>query len=471
MAISSDLQQHLERLEAAGKLHHVRQRVDPSWEVAAITRHVFDRYGWAERPALCFDQVGDSPFPLVVGVVGGSPEIYARALGTTVNDIPLLWERAQEHPVDPELVASGPCKDVILTGEDVDVTVLPNAVWTPGQDPGPYITAPLIVTKDPESGRRNVGTYRLMVKGPRTLGIYIGPAQHGARHLQKYEALGQDMPVAIVIGADPAVVLSSVTKFSYATDEFTVAGGLRGEPVPLVRCESVDLEVPSTAEIVLEGVVRHGVRDAEGPFGEYTGYMGASGPGPVIEITTMTRREKPVYQAFLSQMPPSESSCIRSLGRASSLLRHLRDVIGFPVTDVHFPESGGANGIVIVALKKEYAEQVKEVAWATWSLMNKEGKMLIVVDDDIDIRIPFEVEWAMSFRSQPSRDLLIQDHVVAIGLDPSIVPVDVPLHDPRRRTGSKLLVDATRKHAYPAAARVPSRFLDRVKEQWSDYGF
>jgi 4-hydroxy-3-polyprenylbenzoate decarboxylase len=180
----SDLQDYLTRLESHGKLHWIEQRVDPSWEVSAITRHVFDRYGWDDRPALGFQHVGESPFPLVIGVVGGSPQIYALALSTTVDEIPKVWERAQRHPVDPISVATGLCKEVVTRGAEVDIGILPQVVWTPSQDPGPYITAPLVVTGDPETGRRNVGTYRLQMKGPQRLGLYVGGAQHAARHIR-----------------------------------------------------------------------------------------------------------------------------------------------------------------------------------------------------------------------------------------------------------------------------------------------
>jgi len=321
-----DLQEYLGRLEEAGKLHHVRKPVDPAWEVAAVTRHMFERYSWADRKALYFDRVGQSEFPLVVGAVGGSPSIYALALNTTVDEIPSVWEKAQRDPIEPEIVKTGLCKEVMAQGPDLDIGILPHAVWTPSRDPGPFITAPLVVTKEPETGSRNIGTYRLQVKGPSKLGIFMGHEKHGARHLRKYEAMGKDMPVAIVIGADPAVTLASVTKFAYGTDEYRVAGGLRGEPLPMVKCETVDLEVPADAEIVLEGIIPNGVREEEGPFGEYTGYMGVHGLAPVIELTCMTRRRNPLYQAFLSQMPPSESSCIRSVGRAAALRRHLSPV-------------------------------------------------------------------------------------------------------------------------------------------------
>src|ERR1044072_651246 len=276
----TDLQDYLARLENTGKLHWIDQQVDPTWEVSAITRQVFDRYGGDARPALGFRRVGDSPFPLVIGVVGGSPEIYALALSTTVQDIPKIWERAQRAPIEPAGVNTGLCKEIIARGDEVDIGILPQVVWTPGQDPGPYITAPLVVTEDVETGKRNVGTYRLQMKGPRRLGLYVGGAQHAARHIRQYDARKEDMPVAIAIGVDPTIVLASITKFGYGVDEFAVAGGLRSEAVPLVRCETVDLEVPAHAEIVLEGIIRAGYREQEGPFGEFSGYMSSGGQTP-----------------------------------------------------------------------------------------------------------------------------------------------------------------------------------------------
>ena len=160
--------------------------------------------------------VGESPFPLVIGVIGGSPMIYALALSTTPDKIPEVWEKGQRHPIDPAAVKSGLCKEIIARGAEVDLGILPQVVWTPGQDPGPYITAPVIITKDVETGQRNVGTYRLQIKGPRQLGLYVGAAQHAAKHIRQYEAQKQDMPLAIAVGVDPAIVLASISKFPYA---------------------------------------------------------------------------------------------------------------------------------------------------------------------------------------------------------------------------------------------------------------
>jgi UbiD family decarboxylase len=170
-------------------------------------------------------------------------------------------------------------------------------------------------------------------------------------------------------------------------------------------------------------------------------------------------------------MPPSESSCIRSISRSAAVYHHLREVLGLPVRAVHFTESGGASCVLVISIKKEYPEQVKEVAWGAWSLMNKEGKFTVVVDDDVDVHNPFQVEWAMSFHSQPARDTFMVDGVVPSGVDPSTAAADIPQHDPRRRTGSKILIDATRKHIYPPRARVPAEFIDKAKEKWREYGF
>jgi 4-hydroxy-3-polyprenylbenzoate decarboxylase len=467
----ADLQQFLAILQRNGKLHWIEKQVDPSWEVAAVTRSVFERYGWEDRPALGFQRVGDSQIPLVVGVCGGSPSIYATALNSTIDNVATIWEEAQKHPIAPILADTGVCKELIFTGSKVDLGSLPQVVWTPTLDPGPYITAGLVITKDFMTGSRNVGTYRLQMKGAQRLGIYVGNSQHAARHIRQYESQKREMPVAIAIGMDPAVVLTSISKFPYGTDEFSIAGGLRREALPLVRCETVDLEVPANSEIVIEGFIRWEHRESEGPFGEFSGYMSPGGQAPIIDVTCLTRRRTPVFQAFLSQMPPSESSCIRSLSRSAALYHHLRNVLGQPVKDVHFTESGGSSSMLVISMKKEYDEQVKEIAFGAWSLMNKEGKFTVIVDDDINVRNPFQVEWAMSFHAQPARDFLTIDGLAPSGIDPSTASSDVPQHDKRRRTGSKIIIDATRKHSYPPAARIPKTHMDAVIQNWASYGF
>ena len=314
----ADLRQYLQRLEEKGLLCHVTPEVDKDWEISAICRHAFRTIPQERRPALMFDCIKGSSIPLVVGILGGSREIYATALETDVDHIWETWERSK-HLIAPHLVERGPCQEVVRLGAEANMEILPAPVWTLGQDPGPYHTSPFIVTRDPETGIANLGTYRMQVKGPRRAGIMINPNRHMGFHVEN-EAQGKDTEAAIVFGTDPVVGLTSVSPFPYGIDELAAAGGIRGHAVDVVRCKTVDLLIPATAEIVVEGKIRCGVREAEGPFGEYAGYMGTGGNNPVFEVTCITHRRNPIYQAFLSQMPPSESSCIKSLGREMEVL-------------------------------------------------------------------------------------------------------------------------------------------------------
>jgi UbiD family decarboxylase len=249
-----------------------------------------------------------------------------------------------------------------------------------------------------------------------------------------------------------------------------VAGALRGAPLEVVPCETSDLEVPAHAEIVIEGFVPAGVREPEGPFGEYTGYMGASGPSFVIEVTCITHRTEPIYQAFFSQMPPSESSCIRGTGRDVALRKHLARDLRMPVRDVHLLEAGGGAAFLAISLKREHPALPQRAMWAVWAYDPSFSKWVVVVDEDIDVRDYFQVLWAMSWHVQPERDVYVNRSTAGVGLDPSLVGDEM---DPSARYGilsSKVGVDATRKHAFPARSIPPKEDLDRVDAQWADYG-
>jgi UbiD family decarboxylase len=464
-----DLREYLAALELRGKLHHVKKEVDPGWEVAAVLRRVFQRIPPARRPAVMFERIKGHDMPLVAGVLGASPEIYALALETTVDQIADKWAHAQSHPIPPVVVKTGPVKEVILTGDRADVTKLPLCIWTRGQDPAPYVTGPCVISKDPETGERNMGTYRLMQKGPRKLGLYLTNSWRDMyAHLMKNERQGKPTPCAVVLGCDPPVPLTSVARIR--GDELGVAGALRGAPLEVVRCETNDLEVPAHAEIVIEGFVPAGVREPEGPFGEYTGYMGSSGPSFVIEVTAITHRVDPIYQAFFSQMPPSESSCIRGTGRDVALRKHLARDLRLPVRDVHLLEAGGGAAFLAISLRREHPALPQRAMWAVWAYDPSFSKWVVVVDEDIDVRDYFQVIWAMSWHVQPESDIYVNRSTAGVGLDPSLVGGEM---DPSGRQGvlsSKVGVDATRKHTFPARS-IPSREdLDRVDAQWSEYG-
>lgn len=465
-----DLREYLKVLEERGKLHRVTAEVEKEWEIAAFCRRVFQKILSARRPVLLFERVKGSTVPILVGSLGASPEVYSIALQCKEEEISRRWEEAQLHPVKPESVTTGPCKEVILKGEEADLGKFPIPTWTVEHDPGPYITAPCIVTKDPDTGSYNVGTYRLQVKGPRKLGIMAGEQQDLSRHRREFESQNLPTPIAIVIGGDPTIEMVSVTKFPPAVNEYQIAGALRGAPVQLVPCETVPLEVPATSEIVIEGEIPPNYREHEGPFGEYTGYMGAAGNMPIVNVTCITHRKNPIYRAFFSQMPPSESSCIRRTGREQSLFKQLKDDLGLPVTDLFLPESAGAAGYLIIALGKHQPWQPAQVIHGALGIAPMLGKVVILVDDDIDIRDHAQVEWAVSFRMRPDRDVEVIRNIRAVGLDPSLAPPEVPQDSPLRNLGSKLVINATRKHAFPPLSMPPAEHLKRVDEQWAKYG-
>jgi UbiD family decarboxylase len=467
----ADLREYLNELENKGKLKRVKKEVDKDWEVAAVCRQLFKKIPPQRRPALLFENVKGFQIPIAAGVLGASKAIYAIGLETdSVEGINQKWDRALENPIAPRIVSTGPCKDNIWHGDQVDLLKLPVPVWTVGEDPGPFFTSPYVITKDPETGNRNIGTYRMQVKGRNKTGFLIGVRQDAASHLRKNEERDKPTPVAVVIGADPSIGYVSVSKMSEALDEFAVAGALRGAPIDLVRCETVPLEVPATAEIVLEGEIPPHALEQEGPFGEYTGYMGPAGDQPFFNVKCMTFRNNPVYQAFISQMPPSESSCIRGIGREWPLFKHLKHTLRFPIKDLRLKEAGGSGAYVVVSLRKQFEGQVRQLMYGIWSMRTGFGKITVVVDDDIDIQDDFAIDWALSWRVRPDRDIYIERDVQAVGLDPSQGPPTVPQHHPSRQVGSRVAIDATRKHDYPAVSLPPKEHLDRIARNWKEYG-
>lgn len=466
-----DLRAFLLRLEAAGRLHRIVKPVDKDWEIAAVSKVAFERIPEPQRSALLFERVQGFDIPVVTGALGASRATYCLALDCELGDVQRKWAEAELRPIRPRTVASGPAQENVWMGDKADLTRFPIPTWTVGQDPAPYITSGYVVTADPDSGIRNVGTYRVQLKGPRKLGLFINYFQGGRVHVEKNNKLGRPTPVAIVIGADPVIGLVSVSRLPQDMDELAVAGALRGEAVDVVRCRTVDLEVPATSEIVIEGAIRANELESEGPFGEYTGYMGPKAMSYVVDVSSITHRNQPIFQAFISQMPPSESSCIRSIGREATLQKHLTEALGLPVRDVHLLEAGGGAAWLVISLKKNHPVQPRTAMCGAWSYAPQFGKITVVVDDDIDIRDINAVLWAVSFRVQPERDVVIMPGMAAVQLDPSQAPAEVPQEDISRRVSSKLGIDATRKHAFPEIAAPPKEHLESVRKNWQSYGF
>jgi len=466
-----DLRDYLNVLTNKGLMKWVEEEVDKDWEISCVARKVFQQKP-KKRFALGFKKVKGYSSPVVVGTIAASREVYAIALemGHKVNQIISRWNQALTYLREPEILANGVCQEVVKEGKEVNLNWFPIPTWTPEKDPGPYITAPCMITKDLENGTRNVGIYRMQVKSANKTGVLWDlPSQHAAIHFAKYEAKQKPMPVAVAIGVDPCILMTAAAKVPLGVDELAVAGGLRGKAIPLVKCKTIDLEVPATAEIILEGEILPGEKEIEGPFGEYTGYMGGPYRLPLFHIKCITHRKDPIYQALHSQMPPSESSLLRQISEEANIYKHLAHQLKIPgIIDVHLPEAGGSYAILWIKLKMSYPGQAQQVLSAAWTHHPAFAKWIVVTDEDIDIRDPFMREWALSWRVEPRRDVHIFPYTSSLLLDPSAAPPDTPLWD--RPLSSKVLINATKRWKYPEIALPPSKYLKKVEEKWEKYG-
>jgi len=489
--MSCDLRGHLKALEAHGLLRRVRHEVDKNWELSAIMRWVYIGNEEAKRYAVLFERVKGYEFPVVVGATGASYKTYAVALGIdpdqprakVMGEIRQRFVEALKNPLPPVRVNSGPCKERIDRGSAVNIHKFPIPVWTPEKDRGwenghGFITASCCMTRDPETGIRNVGTYRMMIRPePNATGIAATFGAHIWHHIRKNEEHGRATEIATVIGGDPAIGMVSTTQIPYGVDELAVAGALRGAPIEVVRCETVDIDVPAHAEIVIEGRLppeSERPYEPEAPFGEYTGYQGSAKLSPVNEITCISYRKDSIYQAFISQMPPSESSKVRHIGFEAMILKHLQDLGYEGIVDINIPESTQV-GVVIVSIRKFDDGQPSRIAQAIFSLLQPRwGKIIIVTDDDVDIYDLDNVFWAITFRTSLSpvrRNVRFLEGMIAQILDYSAANAIEDLKSRWDWPSSGMLIDATRPYApYPVVALPHPRYLTKALESWHKYG-
>jgi UbiD family decarboxylase len=442
----TDLRKFLDLLESSGDLLRIRTEVDPVHEIAAYIRKTSDRHG----PALLFEKVKGYDTP-VVGAVFAHRRLMLRALGTTEERAVADFLRALEALESPKRVASGPCKEVVLRGDEADLTRFPVPTYC-AQDSGPYITAGVVVSKDPEDGGRNASIYRLEVKGPRRIGVLAPPPHHLGLHYQKADAAGRPLEVAVALGVGPAVHIATQWEAPYGVDELSLAGALQGSPLEVVGCETVDLEVPASAEIVIEGRMPPGVREMEGPFGEYTGYYTAAYPKPVLEVTAITHRRNPIFQAMLTGEPTTENHVLKMIPMEASCYAMLKR--RFPsVQAVHFHGAGGVGLMAIISLKQRTPNEARSVL--AMMLGAQGNKLVIIVDDDVDIFDLDKVMWAVCTRCQADRDVMILPRMMGWQLDPSA---------PQIGTYAVMGIDATRPFGQPfdEVARVPG--VDRVPD-------
>ncbi len=461
-----DIRDLIAVLEQRGKLRRISKPVERDWEVACMARWMFQGLDEADRFGLLFENVVGFETAVATGIIGSSRQAYAIALGVEPDDINDKWVEALSRPIAPNTGETGWCHEVVNSGDDVDLGRVPIPTWTPDKDAAPYITCP-VVTRDRETGVYNVGVYRTMVVDSRTVVINISARRHGMRCVQSFLDKGEPAPVAWAVGAEPVVNMAAIANVPYSTDELPIAGGLAGEPVELVPARSIDLLVPANAEYVIEAEIRPGEIAEEGPFGEFAGFMNdALAKRPVAHITAITHRRDPIYYGFISQMPPSESTTLQSIGYAGLILKMLREDLGHEsVHDVHVDLTFGgqmAHGTIAVTPRHpRHAKQVGRIVADATSL-----KRVTVVDADIDIRDPMHMAWAMNSRFSPAKDTVIIDDTFAPGtMDPTLEVID-GMNEP----SSKIVCDATQKRT-PGEYSLPSmELMSRALVSWTEAG-
>jgi 4-hydroxy-3-polyprenylbenzoate decarboxylase/2,5-furandicarboxylate decarboxylase 1 len=441
-----DLREFISHLEEQKELRRIHKPVDTKYEIAAYIRKTSDIKG----PALLFENVNDSKVPVLGGVFATRKRALL-ALETSEKQYGEKFHQAVEHLIPPRQISSGPCKEVILKSEELDLSRFPIPIFSQN-DSGPFITAGLVISRDPESARNNTSIYRLQVHGPRRLGI---KAQQLARQLRKAEAKGEPLPVAIAIGTDPVLMLASQWDAPYGVDEIELAGALRGEPVEVVRAETVDLLVPATAEVVIEGYIQPQTREVEGPFGEVGGYSTPQFPKPVIEVTAITHRKNPIFQAALTGMPTTENHILRQIPMEATYYWELKK--RHPgVTAVHFPAAGAILFLVIIAMKQTYLYEARNAIASMFA--TRRNKIIIVVDDDVDIYDMEKVMWAVATRSRPEEDVVIFPRLSTSGMDPSAFR----LEGTDSFWNSGMGIDATKPYGQPFPEVVEVLGIDKV---------
>jgi 2,5-furandicarboxylate decarboxylase 1 len=414
--MQKDMRFCLELLKSADRLLTIDQEVDPKFELPAVMKAA-EKMG----KAILFEKVKRSKFP-VVNNLFGSREMLALLFETQPERVVNEWIDRINHPIEPRIVSSGPVKEVIKKGHDVNLEELP-IITHCSKDVGPYITAGIVVAKDPETGIRNVSINRMQFKGRTKLGIRMMPPQHlGVIH-EKCEKKGKDLEIAVAIGNHPFETLVAATTTAYGTDEFILSSAFRKEPLELVKCETVDLEVPATSEIVLEGVVPAGVREPEGPFGDFMQYYIPVMENHVFEVKAMLHRKDALYQTI--QASSLEDIHLLALSREARVYETVSKV-----ADVQAVCLVPTIMSCMISIKKRFEGEPKNImaaAFGAYSWL----KYCVVVDHDVNVFDVNDVWWAMATRSRPETGLLLMERSLGFPRDP------FDIHQ------SKLGIDAT----------------------------
>jgi 2,5-furandicarboxylate decarboxylase 1 len=445
-----DLREFLALLEHEGELRRVARPTSTKFEISAGIRRMSDIKG----PALMFENVTGHNMP----VIGGLFATRRRAMLALDVDNHAAGNAKFLHGLSNSIesisVPDGPCQDTVLAGRDVDLDVLPMPVYCE-LDGGAYITVGLAISNDPVTGARNASVYRWMKVDKNHLSVMSHVFQGLGTQMARAEERGVPLDVAIANGVHPVLLYASQAKVPHGVDEIGIAGGILDRPVEMVRCKTVDLEVPADSEIVIEGRVLPGERVREGPFGEFTGFYGPAEMNPLFEVTAITMRRDPLYLAGLTGVPTTDNHVLKVFAYESNLLENLRRA--FPeVSAVCFPDWGGVQYTAVIAIKQRYKGEARHLILAALGDATR-LKWVIVVDDDIDVYDTDAVNWAITTRSQPAEDLIVVPRVAGGPLDPSA---------PEKEVISVWGLDATRSmdKDFPPVCRVPGADTFRIDD-------
>ncbi|HAB56340.1 MAG TPA: 4-hydroxy-3-polyprenylbenzoate decarboxylase, partial [Cellvibrionales bacterium] len=433
----NDLREFIAHLESIGELVRVSQPVDPNLEMTEICDRALKQRG----PAILFENPVGHSIP-VLGNLFGTEQRVALAMGqaevSALREIGKLlaflkepeppkglkdmWQKApifkQVLNMNPKRISKAPCQKNQITGDDVDLSMLPVQTCWPG-DAGPLITWPLVITKGPNKDRQNLGIYRMQVIGKNKLIMRWLSHRGGALDFREWQQQhpGEGFPVAIALGADPATTLGAVTPVPDNLSEYAFAGLLRGSKTEVTDCLTSDLQIPAHSEIILEGVIYPDEMADEGPFGDHTGYYNEVDQFPVLTVTAITHRDNPIYHSTYTGRPPDEPA-ILGLALNEVFVPLLQKT--FPeITDFYLPPEGCSYRLAVVTIKKQYPGHAKRVMMGVWSFLRQfmYTKFVIVTDDDIDARNWEDVIWAMTTRMDPARDTVLVENTPIDYLD------------------------------------------------------
>jgi 2,5-furandicarboxylate decarboxylase 1 len=446
-----NLRAFLQDLEskAPEEIWRISAEVEPTSDITAL---VFELERRGEYPVLWFERVRGSRFPVVTNVFAHRRR-YARAFGVPVESLHDEWVKRGDRRIAPVLRQTGPVREVVKTGDQVDLNELPIINHFP-EDAGPYITNGIVVAKDPDTGVRNASFHRMQLRGRNRLGTSL----HSRRHLWDYqrraEERGEALPVAVVVGAHPLFHFGSgLWKGPIDADEYEVAGGFLGEPLEMVAGVTVPVEAPAEAEFVIEGNILPGTREPEGPFAEFTGYASERSTQHVIEVTAITHRRDALYQDIVGGIS-AEHTQLLAVPQEARMLKVMRSY--YPsVRGVSYPHSGTCRLHCYISMRPSAEGQARNAAMTAFG-EDLALKLVVVVDDDVDVFDEEDVLWAVATRMQADRDVFIVPNMMGAILDPST----------RAGTTAKMAIDATRplggyprRHTLPDEARARARAL------------